>query len=125
MFEDIFNAISRSSADNNELRLLRANPSTSRTIGQPTISISKFSCLVISRMMASCWKSFSPKYARVWFYCIKKFTNNLCYSVKVPGRKAPSITVSSGAKLNWRVSGLRIHFFYRWGKNKRAAMGFQ
>ena len=52
---------SRSAADRRTLRLERASPSGSRTMGQPTTSTGSERSSARRRTTASCWKSFNPK----------------------------------------------------------------
>ncbi len=54
-------AACRSSRERRTLRLERASPSPSRTMGHPTTSTGSDSSRAMRRTTASCWKSFSPK----------------------------------------------------------------
>ena len=57
------------------------------------------------RITAICWKSFSPKYARVGRVMAKSLLTICATPLKWPGRIAPSITSATGPRSNTRVSG--------------------
>ena len=82
-------ACRRSSPLRYAFRLLIASPSASRTSGQPTIRVGRFRSAAIRRTTASCWASFSPKYAASGPTMFSSLATTVQTPSKCPGRWAP------------------------------------
>src|SRR5262245_16425533 len=94
-------------APRRRLRLERATPSSSRTVGTPTISMPKSRSAVMRRMTASCWKSFSPNTATCGRTAWKSLVTTVVTPRKCPGRAAPQSGAlsRSTSTCDWNPSG--------------------
>src|SRR5438876_696191 len=73
-----------------------ARPSGSRTVGHPTTDTGRSRSWTMRVTRASCWASFSPKYAVHGPARLKSFVTTVKTPPKCPGRDAPSSRVPRG-----------------------------
>src|SRR3954451_13620664 len=80
----------RSSGARRTLRLDSARPSGSRTVSTASTRTPSSRSRTSRRMTASCWASFSPKYATSGRMMVKSLVTTVATPSKWPGRCAPS-----------------------------------